>query len=68
MSTFMAWMNELNGIVWGPAMLVLILGTGLYLQLRLGGMPIRRIGAGLRLVCVAAAVTRHTARSVLTRR
>jgi AGCS family alanine or glycine:cation symporter len=50
MSTFMAWMNELNGIVWGPAMLALILGTGLYLQLRLGGMPIRRIGAGLRLV------------------
>jgi AGCS family alanine or glycine:cation symporter len=50
MSTFMAWMNELNGIVWGPAMLALILGTGLYLQVRLGGMPIRRIGAGLRLV------------------
>jgi AGCS family alanine or glycine:cation symporter len=50
MSTFLAWMNELNGIVWGPAMLVLILGTGLYLQVRLGGMPIRRIGAGLRLV------------------
>jgi len=50
MQTFSAWMNTLNGIVWGPAMLVLILGTGLYLQLRLGGMPIRRIGAGLRLV------------------
>jgi AGCS family alanine or glycine:cation symporter len=50
MSTFMAWMNQLNGIVWGPAMLALILGTGLYLQVRLGGMPIRRIGAGLRLV------------------
>jgi AGCS family alanine or glycine:cation symporter len=50
MSTFLAWMNELNGIVWGPAMLVLILGTGLYLQVRLGGMPIRQVGAGLRLV------------------
>ena len=50
MDTFTAWMNALNGIVWGPAMLVLILGTGLYLQLRLFGMPIRRIGAGLRLV------------------
>jgi AGCS family alanine or glycine:cation symporter len=43
-------MNSLNSIVWGPAMLVLILGTGLYLQVRLGGMPIRRIAAGLRLV------------------
>ena len=50
METFTAWMNELNSIVWGPAMLVLILGTGFYLQLRLGGMPIRKIGAGLRLV------------------
>jgi len=50
MQNFEAWMNTLNGIVWGPAMLVLILGTGFYLQLRLGGMPIRRIGSGLRLV------------------
>jgi AGCS family alanine or glycine:cation symporter len=29
---------------------VLILGTGLYLQIRLLGMPIRRIGSGLKLV------------------
>jgi len=50
MTTFTDWMNSLNAIVWGPAMLVLILGTGLYLQVRLGGMPIRRIAAGLRLV------------------
>jgi AGCS family alanine or glycine:cation symporter len=50
MQTFAAWMNSLNGFVWGPAMLVLILGTGLYLQLRLHGMPIRYVGAGLRMV------------------
>ncbi len=50
MQTFTAWMNSLNGFVWGPAMLLLILGTGLYLQVRLGGMPVRRIGSGLRLV------------------
>jgi len=50
LDTFTTLMNSLNGLVWGPAMLVLILGTGLYLQLRLLGMPIRRIGAGLRLV------------------
>jgi len=50
MQTFQAWMNSLNSFVWGPAMLVLILGTGLYLQMRLSGMPIRRIGAGLRMV------------------
>jgi len=50
MQSFHDWMNTLNGFVWGPAMLVLILGTGLYLQLRLLGMPIRRIGSGLRMV------------------
>jgi AGCS family alanine or glycine:cation symporter len=40
----------LNGIVWGPAMIVLIIGTGLFLQVRLVLMPIRRIGAGFRLL------------------
>lgn len=43
-------LNSINAFVWGPAMLVLILGTGFYLQLRLRGMPIRRIGDGFRLV------------------
>jgi AGCS family alanine or glycine:cation symporter len=50
MQAFTEWMTALNSIVWGPAMLVLILGTGLYLQLRLHGMPVVRIPGGLRLV------------------
>jgi len=50
METFAAWIKAVDSFVWGPAMLALILGTGFYLQLRLGGMPIRKIGAGLRLV------------------
>jgi AGCS family alanine or glycine:cation symporter len=50
MQTFTTWMNGINSIVWGPAMLLLILGTGFYLQLRLRGMPVLRIPAGLRLV------------------
>lgn len=37
--------TALNDIVWGVPMIVLILGTGLYLQLRLGFMPILRIPA-----------------------
>ena len=44
------WLTALNALVWGPAMLVLILGTGLYLQIQLHGMPIRMIGNGFRLV------------------
>lgn len=39
-----------NGIVWGPLMLVLILGTGLYLTIGLGFMPIRRLGYGFRML------------------
>lgn len=50
MDSLHAWITSLNSFVWGPAMLALILGTGFFLQLRLGGMPIRQIGAGFRLV------------------
>ena len=40
------FVSTLNGIVWGPAMLVLILGVGLYLQFGLRAMPIRFLGRG----------------------
>ena len=43
-------LNALNGIVWGVPMLVLILGTGLFLQIRLKLMPIAKIGYGIKLV------------------
>jgi len=42
--------NDLNGLVWGVPMLVLILCTGLYLMLRLKLMPIVRLGTGFRLL------------------
>ncbi len=40
--------NTINGFVWGPVMLVLILGTGLYLTIGLRGLSIRKIGYGFR--------------------
>lgn len=40
----------LNGIVWGPFMLVLILGTGVWLMSGLRLMPIRRLGYGFRML------------------
>ena len=43
-------LNELNGIVWGPVMLVLILGTGLFLISGLRFMPLRHIGYGFRML------------------
>ena len=42
--------NWLNGVVWGVPMIILILGTGLYLQIRLGFMPIFRIPYGFRMI------------------
>lgn len=42
--------GEINGIVWGPPMLVAILGTGLFLMTGLKLMPILKLGAGFRLL------------------
>lgn len=41
-------LSQTSSIVWGPAMLLLIGGTGLWLTLRLGLMPLRRLGFGFR--------------------
>jgi len=42
--------KQLNGLVWGPLMLVLILGTGLVLMIGLKGMPIAKLGYGLKML------------------
>ncbi|UTW02054.1 sodium:alanine symporter family protein [Amphritea atlantica] len=42
--------QAINGIVWGPMMLVLILGVGLFLMLGLKLMPILRLGTGFKLL------------------
>lgn len=44
------WISALNSIVWGPLMLVLILGTGLYLMSGLRFMPLRRIVSSFQLL------------------
>jgi AGCS family alanine or glycine:cation symporter len=50
----MGILNEListiNGIVWGPLMLILILGTGLFLMYGLSFMPLRRIPYSFKLL------------------
>jgi alanine or glycine:cation symporter, AGCS family len=40
----------LNGIVWGPPMLVLLMGTGVVLLIVTGGVQFRYLGAALREV------------------
>jgi AGCS family alanine or glycine:cation symporter len=38
----------INGLVWGPYMLVLLVGTGIYLTLRTNFMPIAKLGYVLK--------------------
>ncbi len=44
------FITQLNSIVWGPAMLALILGVGIYLMLGLRLMPWYRLGHGFRIL------------------
>lgn len=44
------YVTWLNGVVWGVPMLILILGTGLFLMVALKGMPLLRILMGFRLM------------------
>ncbi|MNF72352.1 Amino-acid carrier protein AlsT [compost metagenome] len=50
MESLNAMVNSLNGLVWGPPMLALILGTGLFLMLGLKFMPLTKIIPGFRLL------------------
>lgn len=42
--------KELNSLVWGTPMLVMILGTGFFLMVGLKLMPVRRLGYGFRML------------------
>ena len=44
------FISQLNSIVWGPLMLILILGTGLILMIGLKGMPIAKLVYGFKML------------------
>ncbi len=50
MEQITAWITLVNGWVWGPPMLVLILGTGFFLMLGLRFMPLFKLGLGFRML------------------
>jgi AGCS family alanine or glycine:cation symporter len=50
MQTLSDLISTINGIVWGPLMLMLILGTGLYLMYGLSFMPLKRIVYSFKLL------------------
>lgn len=45
-----AFIKTVNGVVWGPPMLVAILGTGLFLMVGLRLFPLRELGRGFALL------------------
>ncbi|WP_335923284.1 sodium:alanine symporter family protein [Shewanella chilikensis] len=47
---FHALLTQINAIVWGPATLVLLVGTGIYLSFRLGFIQLLRLPLALQLL------------------
>lgn len=41
-------LKNVDNLVWGPGMLVLLLGTGIYLMIRMRFLPLRNLGYALR--------------------
>lgn len=50
METFTEIVGAVNSFVWGPAMLVLLVGTGIFLTFRLKFMPWRNLGYALKSI------------------
>lgn len=48
MEKFTEFLNEIAGFVWGPPLLILIVGTGIYLTFRLGLVQILMLPAALK--------------------
>lgn len=46
--TVAAWIARIDRLVWGPGMLALLMGTGVFLTLRTRFLPWRNLGWALR--------------------
>lgn len=47
--TFEDWIGKISGWVWGPPLLVLLVGTGIYLTFRIGFLQMRLLPYSLKL-------------------
>lgn len=50
MDALIGYINSINSFVWGPAMLLLIAGTGLYLTIGLKFAPQRKLAYGFKML------------------
>ncbi len=53
------WLGRIEGYLWMPVMLVMLLGTGIFLTAGLKAMPIRRLGYGFRQLMAGRAQTQE---------
>ena len=44
------WLDKLDSLVWGPPLLILLVGTGIMLTIRLGGIQLLKLPYALKLV------------------
>ena len=58
MEAFSSFIDKVDSFVWGPAMLVLLVGTGVFLTFRLGFQTWRNLGYSLRSVFSKEALTK----------
>ena len=49
MSAIMEFINWLDGMVWGPPIMILLVGTGLLLTIYLPGIQFRRLGWSIKI-------------------
>lgn len=57
MEQFNSLLSQLNGLVWGKPMLIMILGTGIFLTFGLRFMPLLNLGKGFKLLWQGRAKT-----------
>jgi alanine or glycine:cation symporter, AGCS family len=50
MDSFYRLIESINDIVWGPPLIVLLVSTGIFLTIRLGGIQLRRFGLSTSLI------------------
>jgi AGCS family alanine or glycine:cation symporter len=50
MDAYTHFLNTLSGIIWGPVMLWLLVGTGCFLTIGLAFMPLRKLGYAFRIL------------------
>ena len=45
-------LESIDSIVWGVPLIVLIMGTGIFLTIRLGVLQFRKLGKALKYICL----------------